>query len=686
MSLNSNLATERLHHRRRSVIFRIKTCISLVFCCACAQADEITEEDILADIPTIMSATRLPQSVHDAPVAITVIDRELIAASGFVDIPDLLRLAPGFQVGLTWRDHHTAFSYHGQSDGLSRRMQVLIDGRVALGSQFGLTDWDMLGITVQDIERIEVVRGSAVAAYGSNAFVGAINIITRDAATSPRWQLSAAAGNDGLEQLNLRFNYSDERLDYQLGLGSYETNGFDGVNDEVDVTSLRLEARYQLTTSQSLDLQLGHSNGFAGRGGGSIPLLDPVGETPVTEDYAVLRWTYAKSPENEWYAQFSYNGNRESDRLNVGTVADFTSMPLPPGVQPDDEVLAGVYDLHAYRADMEVQQILSYGVNSRLVWGVGVRKNGIKGFLSMRGSDYFEDVSGRVYSNWEYRLNQLLLNVGAMFEDGDLANSNLSFRTGINYSLTDDHTVRVSYAEGWRHPFIGEAFHEVGLKTASGFLVEAFLGARQTPSPEKISASELGYLGNLSQGLVTLDIKLFHEVLEREILEVIDPTVPELVSILNPGAFVRVNGGETKIQGVETNVDYRPWDGGRVWLSYAYAEVDQQSPAAALRSLQRLDATPRHTVGVLLSQRFGGSWQASAGYYAMDEMAWQAWGSDLDNYDRVDVRLAKRFQTGETDALLELVGQNILGSAYAEYSINNVFDRRTYIRFSLQFH
>lgn len=137
--------------------------------------DSLTEDDLMGDIPVVLSVTRLPQSTTDTPMAITVLDRAMIEASGFIEIPDLLRLVPGFQVGLSWRDHHTAVTYHGQSDGLSRRMQVLIDGRVAVGSLFGLVDWDRLGITIDDIERIEVIRGPAGVAYGSNAFTGVIN-------------------------------------------------------------------------------------------------------------------------------------------------------------------------------------------------------------------------------------------------------------------------------------------------------------------------------------------------------------------------------------------------------------------------------------------------------------------------------------------------------------------------------
>ena len=59
---------------------------------------QLTEQDYFADIPMVLSATRLPQSKREAPVAITVIDREMIEASGYTEIPDLLRLVPGFLV------------------------------------------------------------------------------------------------------------------------------------------------------------------------------------------------------------------------------------------------------------------------------------------------------------------------------------------------------------------------------------------------------------------------------------------------------------------------------------------------------------------------------------------------------------------------------------------------------------
>lgn len=236
--------------------------------------DSLTEKGLLTDLPMVVAATRLPQPVTDTPVAITVIDRQMIDVSGFLEIPDLLRLVPGFQVGLSWRDHHTAVTYHGQSDGLSRRMQVLIDGRVAVGSLFGIVDWDRLGIVVDDIARIEVVRGPASVSFGSNAFIGAINIITRGPYDNPGWRMSAATGSRGLGITSAQYSHVGEKFDYRASVNYFHTHGFSGVNDEATVRSGRFQGHYQMSAGTTLDFQLGHAGGPWGRGGSGLS-VDP---------------------------------------------------------------------------------------------------------------------------------------------------------------------------------------------------------------------------------------------------------------------------------------------------------------------------------------------------------------------------------------------------------------------------
>lgn len=289
----------------------------------------LTEEDFLTDLPMVVAATRLPQPITDAPVAITVIDRQMIDASGFLEIPDLLRLVPGFQVGLSWRDHHTAVTYHGQSDGLSRRMQVLIDGRVAVGSLFGIVDWDRLGIVVDDIARIEVVRGPASVSFGSNAFIGAINIITRGPYDNPGWRMSAATGSRDMGITSVQYSHVGGKFDYRASANYFHTHGFSGVNDEATVRSGRFQGHYQMSAGTALDFQLGHAEGPWGRGGTGLS-IDPATHKDATEQYGNFRFTQSATPGNEWYFQVGMSSSEEDDKYDVGLLSDlFGISPAP---------------------------------------------------------------------------------------------------------------------------------------------------------------------------------------------------------------------------------------------------------------------------------------------------------------------------------------------------------------------
>ncbi|HEX5674946.1 MAG TPA: TonB-dependent receptor plug domain-containing protein, partial [Azonexus sp.] len=104
--------------------------------CPHAALAAVTEADFLDELPVVLSASRLTQPLNEAPAAVTVIDQDMIRASGFRDIPDLFRLVPGFSVAYT-RDNTWGVGYHGLADAFSRRMQVLIDGRSVYTAGFG---------------------------------------------------------------------------------------------------------------------------------------------------------------------------------------------------------------------------------------------------------------------------------------------------------------------------------------------------------------------------------------------------------------------------------------------------------------------------------------------------------------------------------------------------------------------
>jgi len=139
-------------------------------------------EALFEAMPLVLTASRMAQSALDAPASIFVIDREMIEASGFTEIHDLLRLVPGYLV-TDWPDGQPSVANHGLGDAYGNRLKVMLDGTAINNPLRGDVLWTDLPLRVDDIQRIEVIRGPNGAAYGAGAFQGVVNIITRSPVT-----------------------------------------------------------------------------------------------------------------------------------------------------------------------------------------------------------------------------------------------------------------------------------------------------------------------------------------------------------------------------------------------------------------------------------------------------------------------------------------------------------------------
>lgn len=177
------------------------------------QSLPLSEDDCWGEVPVVMSAIRIAQPVTDAPVAVTVIDRRMIDASGAREIPEFFRMVPGFIVG--YHDVHTpSVSYH------------MSDGRSIYTTAIGAVPWMTLFVTMDDIERIEVVRGPNTASYGTSSFLAVISIITREALLDRGISVKTNLGNDGVRELCLRHG-GVGKFDYRVGAGFIGDDGFD---------------------------------------------------------------------------------------------------------------------------------------------------------------------------------------------------------------------------------------------------------------------------------------------------------------------------------------------------------------------------------------------------------------------------------------------------------------------------
>ena len=148
-----------------------------------AELDENQLESV--SVPEVLTPVRLKQPHTEVPASVTVIDPDMIAASGVRELPEVLRLIPGMVVSARSGWDYVV-SYHGTNRRNSHRMQVLIDGRSIYQAGLATIDWSDIPLAMEDIERIEVTRGPNTAAYGANAFLGIINIITKHPDDSAR--------------------------------------------------------------------------------------------------------------------------------------------------------------------------------------------------------------------------------------------------------------------------------------------------------------------------------------------------------------------------------------------------------------------------------------------------------------------------------------------------------------------
>ncbi|MED5492520.1 MAG: TonB-dependent receptor [Pseudomonadota bacterium] len=241
---------------------------AVLLCCSAPLGAQSLNDPLLDDLqlPTVLSATRLKQSPAEVPGSMTVIDRQLIRGSGARDVPELMRLVPGMMVGYS-AGNLANVNYHGTNISEARRMQVLVDGRSVYRPGLATVDWTDIPLAIEDIERIEVFRGPNTAAYGANALMGVINIITTRPELSQGTRVKVTRGTRGVSDLYASQGFTFGSSQARISLIGKEDDGFDHVQDGSDyrdgrrLSALNLLGNTDLSPTQALSWQLGAKEG-----------------------------------------------------------------------------------------------------------------------------------------------------------------------------------------------------------------------------------------------------------------------------------------------------------------------------------------------------------------------------------------------------------------------------------------
>jgi iron complex outermembrane receptor protein len=666
----------------------------------------------------VLTATRLKQSPAAVPGSMTVIDSELINASGARDISELLRLVPGMMVG-NISGNQAAVNYHGTNASEARRMQVLIDGRSVYRAGLATVDWSDIPVAMEDIERIEVFRGPNTVSYGANALMAVVNIITRKPADSHGTRLKITRGQRGINDFYASQGMGWDSGDLRLSLSGQQDDGFDSDRTGADYRDNRRLNRFSLAVSQtlnenqSIDWQLNAKDGTNQRPYTYSPVFSGItaagnNSDVIAKDYAgSLRWNLDINPDHSLYIQGSaQHWDRQQTwracdaeisfspeltqlwQLNPNyterlarNIARFTG--APPGTAAEqalanqvlaqwrngaNKTLCGDIDQSAResRYDLELQDTLSLSDTLRLVSGMNYRYDRADSETYFNGT--LDDTTWRAFGQLEWRATEhWLLQGGAMFEDTQLTGSSLTPRLAVNYLINPRHGLRAVYSEAVRSPDMFEnsvnwSYQVTNLQpSAYGQTSARYFVRTRGPGDleqERMRSRELGYNGYFTDWGLTVDVKLFYDEINGMISEP-----------LRNNQYIASNSNSSRFSGTETQLDWRVSSTDRLRLTYAYVDAEASNPLDAQQ-------TARNSGSAGWLRNWGQGWNSALFYYGADALNGY-------RFERVDTRLAKRIGLGKANLELAGILQQRLDNQPTTFVDNN-YDERRVLYFSAE--
>lgn len=596
-----------------------------------------TLEDLVnRDITTV---SKHPEKSFSASAAVSVITQEDLRRSGSQNIVEALRMAPGMSVyrmdGGKW-----ASSTRGFASRYADKLLVLIDGRSVYTSHFGGVFWESLHYPMDEIDRIEVIRGPGGALYGDNAVNGVINIITKDSASSQGFRATAGGGTYSQSFGNLRYgNLIGPNGTFRTYL-SYK--GFGNSPNSGDHWNF-LQGGFRTDWQWSNDHFTFQGDKYRGNHEDIInipsfaaPFLTPTAQSYDTIGHNLLaRWTHDFSDTSELQVQAYYDYNKRTGLLH--TIEE--------------------------KYDINIQHHFEAGNLQSFTYGVGYRfwpdvKEYNLGYLtyvpSRRNLQIF---SSFVQDEIQIVPDELRLTLGSKFEHHDSTGFNFQPSARLAWTPTPRHTLWGAISRAILVPSNNDRdsrFNPVPLSASPTILAGLPLLPRGAANPNAANSEaisyELGYRVRPAENL-SLDFALFmtdYRALISGLPGAITFGVPtpaphhslELISANSAAA--RSYGGEWSVTFDAT--DWWRWQG-----YYAYLQIDHNDPLNPTGA--QLD--PQHQVSLRSQINLGQDWE------------WDLWGrytgdsesAGIPAYFTLDTRLSWR---PKRDLEISLVGQNLL--------------------------
>jgi iron complex outermembrane receptor protein len=627
----------------------------------------------------VTSVSKKEEKISQTAAAIFVITREDIRRSGATNIPDLLRLVPGLNVSQinsnTW-----AISSRGFNGEFSNKLLVMLDGRIVYLPTFSGVFWDTLDVPLEDIERIEVIRGPGGATWGANAVNGVINIITKKASETRGGMIVAGGGNldqgFGTAQYGGGAGKSTDFRVFSEYSNQYHLPGVAGQEGGDGWHTLRGGFRTDSKLSPNDDLTF-TGDLFSSRAGDVFDSLQSIASP-------VLQATFAESNTTGGYLQGDWN-HRISERSDTTLQISFDRYRRNDVLREARNTLDADFAYHFH-----------WNARQDIVWGVGYRFSSSTTDGDLLFSLKPPDLNTPLYSAFiqdEFTLvpDRLTLTVGTKIEHNYYTRLGAMPTVRAAWNLRQHQMVWAAISRALRTPSSIDAASQLtvgGSVPPVGPPVVVRIVGNPEFQDERLIAYEAGYRSQPFERL-SVDLAGFYNSYDQ--LQTTEPeppffentpAPPHLVVPLN---YENLMHGET--HGLEVFANWKITNRWTFTPAYALEEIhmhldpsseDTQSVGAAEGS------SPTHWARLDSHVRLGRglSWDASANFVG------RLSSPDVASYTRIDSQLT--WQLGEHFSA-SLAGQNLGQDHHLEFLNNqgtgmaNYMKRSAYVKFSWKF-
>lgn len=655
----------------------------------------ITEDDVFGELHLVSSATHMQQTVEKTPAAVTIIDRRTIEASAAVDVPDLFRLIPGFRTYFV-TGNQPAVTYHAFNDNYPRRLEVKIDGRSVYESIFSSVQWTTLGVELDDIDYIEVVRGGNAPADGSNAFLASINIVTKSPLLDKGWRIGSEIGNNGIRNGSLSYAGSAADINYRTTLRYVANDGFDdfsgmylgkmedvSMDDSADAVSFGFRGLWTPNARDTVELQFGFNDSDIGIGKRETKYRQ------INYGYQHLNWSHINSDGSERQLILYHNRLDITDDQESLTFYQALGL-IPPGDPllailsplPDKLLIASQDKALSERWDAEIRNTFMSHNNLRGVYGIGLRVDEVASNSLFDLDSVAKENTRRGFVNIEWKPKDYLsFNGGIISEKRDGHESIQSYRVASNYQFSENQTIRLAFNQGYRAPTVLESQQSTFIRYNEDLVLDAQIFSEQNIEPERLLSSEIGYIGKFLNGYLNLDVRLFSESMSKLIGEHRQQYADfdELVK-------VRDNADSIDVKGLEWQLQYRPNAKFLLHANYSYVDITR---LRLWRSTPELDIRedagyyPRHIGAILVSYTTENN--TSLSFMANHQSTVEHnFDENINGYTRVDLKATKQWAIKNSSLELSLTLQNI-GGKYRELYFYTQYQTRGVVGLELKF-